>query len=251
MVKILSLFFSFLFFSDVTLQKGIEYFNRRSENAVGLQANAINVDKAILIFDELLKQNKDPKIAGGYYMQCLNFKGRFVYIQDSEKKKAYLKTIELGNDLVKKFPLDGKIRFELTSAIALLAEINGVMKSIDDGVMAKLLYHTKMLIKTDSMYNNGGGWKFDAGLNYKTPYVPVILTWPNKKRAITVMKKVLKYFPTDVGANFYYAEALYENNQKKLAKIYFEATVKFPSRKDFLIEDEFFKVKAKKYLAKL
>ena len=152
---------------------------------------------------------------------------------------------------MKKFPKDGKIRFELTSAIALSAEINGVMKSIDDGVMAKLLYHTKMLIQTDSMYNNGGGWKFDAGLNYKTPYVPIVLTWPDKKRAIEVMKKVIKYFPTDVGANFYYGEALYEDNQKKLAKIYFEATVKFPSRKDFMIEDEFFKVKAKKYLAKL
>ncbi len=251
MIKIVSILFSFFLFAENNLQTGINYFNARSENAVGLQANSINVDKAILIFDALLKQNKDAKIVGGYYLQCLNFKGRFVYITDSDKKKAYSKTIELGNDLVKKFPKDGKIRFELTSAIALSAEINGVMKSIDDNVMAQLLYHTKMLIEIDSMYNQGGGWKFEAGLNYKTPYIPLILTWPDKKRAVIVMEKTLKYFPSDVGANFYYAEALFVDNQKILAKIYFELTIKLPSRKDFTIEDEFFKVKAKKYLKNL
>lgn len=250
MYKLLILFFSF-YTSPDELQTAINCFNARSENAVGLQANAVNVDKAIAIFDLLYKQGKDPKVVGGYYMQCMNFKGRFVYITDSDKKKAYAKTIVLGNDLVKKFPKDGKIRFELTSAIALSAEINGVVKSIDDNVMAQLLYHTKMLIETDSLYNQGGGWKFDAGLNYKTPYIPLIMTWPDKKRAIEVMKKVLKYFPTDVGANFYYAEALYEDNQKMLAKIYFDLAVKLPSRKDFMIEDEFFKVKSRKYLKKL
>ena len=122
---------------------------------------------------------------------------------------------------------------------------------MDDNVLPQLLYHTKMLIETDSMYNAGGGWKFEAGLNYKTPYIPIVLTWPDKKRAVAVMKKTVKYFPTDVGANFYYAEALYEDNQKVLAKIYFELTIKLPSRKDYTMEDEFFKVKSRNYLKKL
>ena len=250
MYKLVFIFFSFLLLPD-DLEKGVAYFEARSENAIGLQANAINVDKAIAIFEPLVKQNKHLQVAGGYCLQCYNFKGRFVYISDADKKKAYAKTIALGNDLVKKFPKDGKIRFELTSAIALSAEINGIMKSVDDNVMPQLLYHTKMLIQTDSMYNNGGGWKFDAGLNYKTPYIPFVMTWPDKDKAVKIMKKVLKYFPADVGANFYCAEALYENDQKKLAKMYFELAVKLPSRKDFMIEDEFFKVKSKKYLAKL
>ena len=250
MYKLIFILFSFITVAD-ELQTGIEYFNARSENAKGLQANAINVDKAIVVFEGLLKQNKNVQVAGGYCLQCYNFKGRFVHITDADKKKVYSKTIALGNDLVKKFPKDGKIRFELTSAIALSAEINGVMKSIDDNVMAQLLYHTKMLIATDSLYNNGGGWKFEAGLNYKTPYIPIIMTWPDKDKAVAIMKKTLKYFPADVGANFYYAEALHENSNKSLAKIYFELAVKLPSRKDFMIEDEFFKVKSKKYLAKL
>ncbi|CAN5321009.1 hypothetical protein BH10BAC1_BH10BAC1_18840 [soil metagenome] len=251
MLKITLFFIPFLLIADGDLQTGINYFNARSENAKGLQANAINVDKAISIFESLVKQNKDLKVAGGYCMQCYNFKGRFVFTTDNEKKASFTKAVNLGNDLVLKFPKDGKIRFELTSAIAMVAEINGVVKSLDDGVLTKLLYHTKMLIATDSMYNNGGGWKFDAGLNYKTPYIPLVLTWPDKDKAVKIMKHALLYFPADVGANFYYAEALYEKGEKKSAKIYFELTTKLPPRKNFTIEDEYFKVKARKYLAKL
>src|SRR3989344_7333439 len=134
MYKLLLIFFFFTTMPD-DLQTGINYFNARSENAKGLQANSINVDKAILVFESLVKQNKHLQVAGGYCLQCYNFKGRFVFINDNDKKKTYAKTIELGNELVKKFPKDGKIRFELTSAIALSAEINGIMKSIDDEVM--------------------------------------------------------------------------------------------------------------------
>lgn len=250
MYKLITILFLFTTPPD-ELQVGISYFNARSENAKGLQANSINVDKAITIFDGMLKENKHVMVAGGYLMQCWNFKGRFVYISESEKKMAYSKTIDIGNELIKKYPKEGKIRFELVSAIALKAEINGVMKSLDDGVLNKMIYHSKMLMATDSTYNCGSGWKFDAGLNYKTPYIPLVITWPDKDKAVATMKHVISLYPADVGANFYYAEALFSNDQKKLAKIYFEIAVKLPSRKDYAIEDEFFKVKSKKYLAKL
>jgi tetratricopeptide (TPR) repeat protein len=251
MFKYLIIFFSFLFVSNDELQIGIDYFNARADNAKGLQANSINVDKAIQIFESQLAQNKNNKIAGGYYMQCLNFKGRFVFIDENEKKKVYNKAIQLGNSLVKQFPTDGKIRFELISSIGLLAEINGVFKSAEAGVLEQMLYHTKILIACDSMYNEGGGWKVDAVLNYKTPNIPLVITWPSKAKAVAIMKKTLKYFPNSVGCNFYYAEALYENNDKRLAKIYFQFAVKLPPRKEYILEDEYFKIKSRKYLEKL
>lgn len=251
MLRIFCIIYVFTVVSDNDLQTGIRYFNARSEGAVGLKANAVNVDKAIIVFESLIKENKDVKVAGGYYMQCLNFKGRFVYTDEKNKRAVYTRAIELGNSLVNKYPQDGKIRFELISAIGLLAEINGVMKSAEDGVLGKLLYHTQVLIQTDSMYSDGGGWKIYAALNYKTPYIPFILVWPDKKKAEAIMKNALRHFPANIGCNFYYAEALYENKKKKLAAVYFELCIKLPPRKDFTLEDEYFKVKARKYLEDL
>ena len=251
MFKYLIIFFSFLFVSTDELQTGIDYFNARADNAKGLQANSINVDKAIQFFESQLAQNKNNKVASGYYLQCLNFKGRFVFIDENEKKKVYNKAIQLGNGFVKQFPKDAKIRFELISSIGLLAEINGVFKSIEAGVLEQMIYHTKILIATDSMYNEGGGWKVAAVLNYKTPNVPLILTWPSKDKAVKIMKNALKYFPNSIGCNFYYGEALLENNKKSLAKIYFQIVVLLSPRKEYLLDDEYFKIKSRKYLEKL
>lgn len=251
MLQLLFIVFGFTPVSDNDLQTGIRYFNSRAENAVGLQANPANIDKAISVFAALIKEDKDLKEAGGYYMQSLNFKGRFVYNDEKNKRAMYTQAIVLGNELVIKYPNDGRIRFELISAIGLLAEINGVMKSAEDGVLAKLVHHTNVLIQTDSMYSEGGGWKIYAALNYKTPYIPFILVWPNKKRAEAVMKNALRHFPANIGCNFYYAEALYENNKKKLAAVYFELCTKLPPRKNSKLEDEYFKVKAREYLKKL
>jgi hypothetical protein len=46
-------------------------------------------------------------------------------------------------------------------------------------------------------------------------------------------------------------ESLYENGKKEQARVYFLLTLKYPCRKGFPIEDEFFKEKARKYLAKM
>jgi tetratricopeptide (TPR) repeat protein len=244
----LLLLFSFLLIQEDELQKGIEYFNARAENAVGLQAKETNVNKAIQLFESQLKQNKNVMAAGGYLMQSLNFKARFVLTNNKERKPLYEKVIQLGTELIKKYPKDGKIRFEYISALALWAEIMGPVKSVEANVMAKMIYHTDQLILNDSMYFEGGGWKAKAAMNYKMPYIPVLVTWPDKKKAVAIMKNALRHFPTNVGCNFYYGEALYENGQKELALVYFQLAIKYPNRKGFQIEDEFFKEKARKYL---
>ena len=52
LVNFLIFLFSFFTTQD-ELQAGINYFNSRAENSKGLQANTINIDKAIKIFDDL------------------------------------------------------------------------------------------------------------------------------------------------------------------------------------------------------
>ena len=251
MFKYCIVFFSYFFTGGDELNTAINYFNARSENARGLQANSVNIDKAMQLFESELKQGLNIRVAGGYYLQCLNFKGRFVFVNEDEKKAIYKKAIDAGNNLVKQFPKDGKIRFELISAIGLLAEINGIVKSAEAGVLAQMQYHTKLLIQYDSLYNEGGGWKVEAVLNYKTPNIPLILTWPNKDKAVAIMKKVVKYYPNSVSCNYYYAESLLENKDKILAKIYFQFALKLPARKEYQLEDEYFKLKSKEYLEDL
>lgn len=247
--KLLFIFFSFFSSVPDNLQIGIDYFNARSENAKGLLANIINIDKAIQIFETELLNEKNKEKAAYYYLSSLNFKGQFVYTKDADKKNVYKKAVEKGNALIKEFPKSAYIRFELITSIGLLAEMNGALKSAESGVVNQMLFHSNMLIKTDSMYRCCAGWKVLSILHYKTPYIPLILTWPSNKTAKELLFKALKYYPADISNNYYYAEALLESGDKTNAKIYFQLVTKFPSRKEFYLEDENQKEKAKRYLA--
>ena len=249
MVNFIVIFFSFFYSVPDNLQMGIDYFNGRSENAKGLQANSVNIDKAIQIFEKELLNQKNKEKAGYYYLASLNFKGQFVYVNDADKKKVYKVAVDKGNELIKQFPKSAYIRFELITSIGLLAEMNGALKSAESGVVNQMLFHTNALIQTDSMYRSCAGWKVLSILNYKTPYIPVFLSWPSKDEAKRLLQKALKYYPGDISNNFYYAEALLESGDKMNAKIYFQLVTKLTSRKEFYLEDENQKEKAKKYLA--
>ncbi len=248
-MKLLFIFFSFFHSVPDNFQTGIDYFNARSENAKGLLANSVNINKAIQIFETELLNLENKEKAGYYYLASLNFKGQFVYTKDADKKDVYKKAVDKGNALIKLFPKSAFIRFELITSIGLLAEMNGALKSAESGVINQMLFHSNMLIKTDSMYRCCAGWKVLSILHYKTPYIPLVLTWPSNKTAKELLIKALKYYPADISNNYYYAEALLETGDKVNAKIYFTLVTKFSARKEFYLEDENQKEKAKKQLA--
>lgn len=240
--------FTFFLSPDDNLQTGIDYFNARAVNCKGLQANTVTIDKAIEVFQSELAKGQNIEKAGYYYLASLNFKGQFVFVNDADKKKVYKIAVDKGNELIKQFPKSAYIRFELITSIGLLAEMNGALKSAESGVVNQMLFHTNMLIQTDSLYRSCAGWKVLSILNYKTPYIPVFLSWPSKDEAKRLLQKALKNYPGDISNNFYYAEALLEIGDKANAKIYFQLVTKLTSRKEFYLEDENQKEKAKKYL---
>jgi len=217
----------------------------------GLRSDPANINKAIAIFEGILAKDPLNEKAGFYYLQSLNYKGRFVATDESDKKMIFSKAIKKGNELVRVYPKSGEIRFALITSIGLLAEISGALKSAEDGVVGQMLEHSKALIATDSMYFYGAGWKVMAILHYKTPYIPLVMTWPDKAYALTLLKRSLGYFPTDISNNFYYAEALLANDKKTEAKIYFQLVTKLPTRKELYLEDEYLKGEARKYLKDL
>jgi tetratricopeptide (TPR) repeat protein len=247
----LILIFLLSFYSGNDLQRGIQFYNDRAQNSKNLQADPSHIEKAITIFESLLNQNKEVETAGFYYLQSLIFKGRFVMISENDKKNIFNKAVIKGNELVNLYPNNASLRFSLVTSIGLLAELDGVMKSAKGGVLKQMHSHAQALIKIDSMYNYCAGWKILGILNCKSPVIPMVLTWPDKKEGVNLLKKALRYFPADLSNNFYYAEALLATGDKRNAKIYFNVVLKLSSRKELYLEDEFIKSESRKHLEKL
>jgi hypothetical protein len=238
-------------FSQTPLEKNIELFNKRHEKANGLQADSNHINKCISFFESEIKKGNVTEKCALYYLLSLNFKTRFVYPDEKQKKNLLDRTIELSEAYMEKFPLSGPILFEYITSVGLKAELTGAFANATNGVVEKMHKSALKLIQLDSMYYSCTGWKVLGILNYKTPYIPLIIDWPSKSEAKRVLEKALKYFPSDIANNFYYAEALLENNETEKARVYFNLVLKLKNREAAVLEDLDFKVRAKNHLKNL
>ncbi len=89
-----------------------------------------------------------------------------------------------------------------------------------DKEVNKMRTNSEKLIAIDSLHNNGAGWKVLGVLNYRVPNLGIVFSWPSVKKSKQLLQKALKYFPNDIPNNFFYAEALMENKEKEMAKVY-------------------------------
>jgi hypothetical protein len=226
------------------LQKGIDLFFKRAEGSEDLVAKPEIINEAISLLEKELLALNQPEKSGLYYLLSLNFKARFVCQTEAEKKVVLNKAIKVAELLKKQYPQSGPICFEYITSVGLLAEISGSFKSAADGVVGKMRASAETLIAIDSMYNSGAGWKVLGILNYRTPNLGIVLNWADKKYAKQLLEKALHYYPNDIANNFYYAEALIENDEKENAARYFKLLLKLPPRKDFILEDLDFKARA-------
>jgi tetratricopeptide (TPR) repeat protein len=245
------LFVSVISFSQAPIDDAIEIFNTRHQKANGLLADSSRINKCISVFENQIKSGKETEKCVLYYLLSLNFKVRFVYTSEKQKKELLDRTIQLAEAYIKKYPSSGPILFEYITSVGLKAELTGAFANATNGVVEKIRNNTLKLIQLDSLYYSATGWKVLGILNYKTPYIPVIIDWPNKLEAKRVLEKALKYFPADIANNFYYAEALLENKEIEKARVYFNLVLKLKHRENFVLEDLDFKERAKKYLKSL
>ena len=229
--------------TSTNLQKAIDLFNKRAEGASGMTPKPEIIEEAISILEkEILVPNQIEK-AGLYYLLSLNFKARFVCKTEDCKKPILEHAIKIGKSLKEKYPNNGPICFEYIVSVGLLGEISGVIKSINDGVVNKMRTNSEKLIAIDSLHNNGAGWKVLGVLNYRVPNLGIVFSWPSVEKSKQLLQKALKYFPNDIPNNYFYAEALMENNEKEIAKIYYANLLKLEIRKDNYLEDLDFKAK--------
>jgi tetratricopeptide (TPR) repeat protein len=226
------------------LQKGIDLFYKRAEDSKDLVAKPEIINEAITLLEKELLALNQPEKSGLYYLLSLNFKARFVCRTENEKRPVLTKAIKMAELLKNQYPKSGPICFEYITSVGLLAELSGSLKSAADGVVGKMKSSAETLIEIDSMYNSGAGWKVLGILNYRTPNLGIILSWADKKYAKLLLEKALHYYPTDIANNFYYAEALIENDEKENAIRYFKLLLKLPPRKDYILEDLDFKARA-------
>ena len=97
--------------------------------------------------------------------------------------------------------------------------------------------NTEELIRIDPEYRNGIGNRIVGVMNYEAPYIPLIMSWPDKQKAVGIIRECLDKDPHDRGNNYYFAEALIESGKSDEAIPYLEKVLALQPKEDFLMED--------------
>ncbi len=250
------IFLSFVLLSATVVaesdfEDGMRWYNQKTSGAVGFKAKPEHINKAITYFERALAANENELETGIYLMRSYIWKARFTQDNDSDKRKTFELAKKVGDRLVPKYPISKELRFEYLSGLGQWGEVLGVFRAAKEGEVDKVKNEMEALIRLDPEFRMGIPKRALAVLNLRVPKIPFILSWPDKKKALNMTAAVVAKYPHDIGNNFYHAEALVENGDKKAAVYFLKRALTMQPVDEYLLEDRSLHVQAEKMLKQI
>ncbi|MCF8463288.1 MAG: hypothetical protein K9G41_00490 [Flavobacteriales bacterium] len=232
-------------------EEGLRWYNQKTSGAVGYKAKPEHIAKAITFFERALAAKENELESGIYLMRSYIWKARFTQENTNDKRKTFELAKQVGDKLVPKYPRSSELRFEYLSGLGQWGEVLGVFRAAKEGVVDKVKNEMEALIRLDPEFRMGVPKRALAVLNLRVPKIPFVLSWPDKKKALTMTAAVVAKYPYDIGNNFYHAEALVENGDKKAAIYFLNRALTMQPTEEYLLEDRYFHMEVKQMLKKI
>ncbi len=230
---------------------GLDYYEKRSESAVGIYAKETNINKAI---SHLLKAIKDPEYeleAGILLLRCYDFKGSFTQIEDREKVEIFEKGMSIGEELIQKYPNNAGLIYWYMSNVGRWGQTVNFWKAVRANIAGTMRELCEKVIALNPSYNDAGAYRILGILNIKIPHIPVFITWPSDEEGLEMLKKATELGPESIGNWVFYAEALSKMGQKEKAISILETSMSKPPRPHRLVEDRKILEKARELLKEI
>ncbi|MFT5310156.1 MAG: tetratricopeptide (TPR) repeat protein [Bacteroidia bacterium] len=230
-------------------EEGMDWYEKKALGAVGFKAKPEYINKAIAFFERAIAANENELETGVYLLRSYIWKARFTQEDKGDKRKTFKLAKELGDKLIPKYPESRELRFEYLSAMGQWGDVMGVLRAIKEGVVGKVRSQMEALIALDPEFRKAVGIRALAVLNLRVPKIPFIMSWPDKKKALTMTKEVVEKYPNDIGNNFYHAEALVKNDRDQEAISYLNKALSIEPEAEYLLEDRYSHMEAREMLA--
>ena len=180
-------------------------YTARAEHAKGDKADAKN---AKLMIENYHKAMSDPAVeerATEGYVKSLFFSFRFVHFEKHQRqgKLDSLKTI--SEAAYQKFPKNREIAHVYASALSMWGNERGALTSVKEGVATRV---RDVAIMAEDYQVLGRA-------HFVLPYVPLVLSWPDKKLADKYLSLALEKNPRDLYNYYFLAELRFD--QKRYA----------------------------------
>ena len=233
--------------SNNLLQQGEAFFNKRSvkiQDMKNFVVDSKNIDQAISVFRKILTSNsgasREREQAGVFFLMSLHFKAEYTGASEDVQKALYDEGKAIGTKLSQQYPKSAALKYWLAVQWGKWAKVFGKIAAARQGAAEIIRDLSQDLIKLDPNYYFAGGYRVLGRLHHQSPYIPLVLSWPDNKKAVENLELAVKRGPYNILNNLFLGEALMSSGGKsnrKRALNLLEKAAKIQPNKSRHVED--------------
>lgn len=213
---------------NLDLQIADSCYAARAERANGDKADKKN---AKLMIDKYIAAMADSLVleaATEGYVKSLYFSFRFVPFEKKQRKQKLDSLKVISENAFHQFPNNHELAFIYLSAISMWGNERGALTSIKEGVATTV---RDVATKTEN-------WQVLGRAHYVLPYVPLILSWPDKKLCEKYLNMAMKQDPKDLYNYLFLAELRFDQKRYADALDLIERGLSRGVRTSYFLEDK-------------
>ena len=203
-------------------------YTARADRADGEKADAHN---AALMKDAYRKAMRDSSVrerATEGYVKSYYFAFRFVPF-NKNKRSVHLDSLKnISEAAYKKFPKNKEIAHIYASTLSMWGAEKNPLAAVKEGVAAK--------VRDVATVSND--YQILGRAHQLLPYIPIILSWPDKTLAEKYLKLALEQDPADTYNYYFLAEFRLDQKQYDEAQKLIDRGLSRGVRTDYMLEDK-------------
>ena len=215
-------------FANEDLRVADSCYAARAEGAKNDKADAKNAKLMIDSYKKAMSDNAVLERATEGYVKSLFFSFRFVHF-DKKHRKAKLDSLKtISENAYRQFPKNREIAHVYASALSMWGNERGALTSVKEGVATTV---RDVAIEAEDYQVLGRA-------HFVLPYVPIILSWPDKKLADKYLNMALDKDPKDLYNYFFLAELRFDQKRYADALDIIDRGLSRGIRTSFFLEDK-------------
>ncbi len=215
-------------FANEDLRVADSCYAARAERAKGDKADPRN---AGLMLDSYLKAMSDSSVwerATEGYVKSLFFSFRFVHFEKHQRKAKLDSLKAISETAYRQFPKNREIAHVYASALSMWGNERGALTSVKEGVAARVR----------DVATAAEDYQVLGRAHFVLPYVPLVLSWPDKKLADKYLNMALEKDPKDLYNYYFLAELRFDQKRYADALDLIDRGLSRGVRTNYFLEDK-------------
>lgn len=192
-------------FANEDLRVADSCYAARAERAKGDKADPKNARLMIASYLKAMADSSVAERATEGYVKSLFFSFRFVHFEKHQREAKLDSLKNISEAAYGKYPRNKAIAHVYASALSMWGNERGALSSVKNGVAATVR----------DVATAAEDYQVLGRAHFVLPYVPLILSWPDKKLADKYLNMALQRDPKDIYNYFFLAELRFD--QKRYA----------------------------------